>query len=257
MNQSLIRSVAALAIAIAAAPAFAADQVRDLSSGAGSFVGTTPVLESGTETVTFINLAAGTYDFVLSLSAQSIDGLTVSVNGSPAIMTTVGAVTFASLVGSASPPIVVTLSGTAASIPHYSGELEIADVANGLGDQDVDLSSGSATFVGGSLAGGSDTVTFINLAAGSYSYLFSFSSQDVANLAVDVNGVAAAITTIGGTAFASATGVADAPFVVTVSGDGGPGRRYSGEITLPEPAGDALALVAFGALAIAARQRKR
>src|SRR6185295_10156011 len=108
MKNSHLRFAAAFAIAIAA-PAFAADQVRDLSSGAGSFVGTVPVLDGGADTLTFINLPAGEQAFVFSLSTQSVDGLAVSINGSPATVTTVGAASFASLAGSVTGPVEIVL----------------------------------------------------------------------------------------------------------------------------------------------------
>lgn len=117
----------AIGCAMSLASAQAADQVIDLSSGTGSFIGIAPLLSGGTDVISFSNLAAGSYDFSFTLSSQRIGALSVSLNGVLAEITPAGsAFTFASLAGSAFAPFVLTISGTPGSNALYSGELTVS-----------------------------------------------------------------------------------------------------------------------------------
>jgi PEP-CTERM motif len=126
LNLKNILAIAALSAA--ALPAFAADQVVDLSSGQGSFIGTGPLLAGGDDVVSFVNLAAGTYDFVLSFSGQNISKFAGSLNGKPVDMMTSGRITFGGLEGMDTAPFTLTLVGTALSKAGYSGELSVTAV---------------------------------------------------------------------------------------------------------------------------------
>jgi hypothetical protein len=120
----------ALAAAMSAliAPAFAADQVVDLSSGAASFVGSSPVLAGGDDTISFVNLAAGTYEFVLSISAQYITGLGGTFQGEAVNFVNFGKVSLGYLESTGETPFVLTLTGLPGSKALYSGELTVSAV---------------------------------------------------------------------------------------------------------------------------------
>jgi hypothetical protein len=129
-------------------------------------------------------------------------------------------------------------------------------------DQSVDLSSGQASFLQTTpvLDGGNDVITFTGLASGSYNFLFSLSSQNIPDLAGDVNGQAAAVSGSGPFRFASLASVGDAPFVLTLTGTAGAGSLYSGEIqvtVVPEPATLGLLAIGLGIAAGTARRRAR
>lgn len=113
------------ALLLPGAPAFAVSQSVDLSSGQASFIGTPPLLAGGTDTITFTGLAAGTYDFLFSLSSQNIPNLTVTVNGIAADISGVGAFRFAGLAGTSDAPLIVQISGTPSGIALYSGEIQV------------------------------------------------------------------------------------------------------------------------------------
>ena len=114
-------------VAATAMPALADDQSVDLSSGVGSFIGSGPLLNGGDDKITFTNLAAGVYNFVLTLSAQNIAGLGVTINGAPAQLVNVGPASFAGAVGSGS-AFEVIVSGTPGKQGLYSGELSVTAV---------------------------------------------------------------------------------------------------------------------------------
>jgi hypothetical protein len=109
-------------------PAFAADQTIDLSSGLGSFIGSAPLLSGGDDVISFTNLAAGTYDFLLSISSQNITGLTADLNGQAAQITTLGKFSFASLESTGTSPFVLTITGTPGARANYSGEFSVTAV---------------------------------------------------------------------------------------------------------------------------------
>ena len=118
----------ALAAALAVPSAFAGDQMIDLSSGAASFIGTAPLLDGGSDLITFTNLAAGTYNFLLSVSSQNITGLGVDLNGQAATITNLGKFSFANLESSGNSPFLLTLTGVAGKKGLYSGELTVSAV---------------------------------------------------------------------------------------------------------------------------------
>jgi hypothetical protein len=118
----------AAVIACASSSAFAGDQLIDLSSGEGSFVGSATVLDGGDDVITFTNLAAGAYDFVFTLSSQYISGLTASINGQAASISNFGVASFAYLQSTADAPFTLTLSGLAGAKAAYSGELSVTAV---------------------------------------------------------------------------------------------------------------------------------
>jgi hypothetical protein len=124
-----IKSLAlAVALACTLAPAFAADQTVDFAV-TPSFIGTAPILAGGDDVITFTNIAAGTYDVVLSLSAQYITGLTATLNGvSASIYSPNSTVTFADVEATLQSPFTLVLTGTASSKSLYSGELSITPV---------------------------------------------------------------------------------------------------------------------------------
>jgi hypothetical protein len=113
------------ALLFAGAPALAADQMVDLSTGAASFIGTSIVFDGGDDVITFTGLPAGLYDFVFSLEGQFITGLTATLNGQAADTTTLGSsFVFAALESTGNTPFILTLAGTAASNARYTGTLQ-------------------------------------------------------------------------------------------------------------------------------------
>ena len=67
--------IAAAALATGLAPAMAADQLVDLSSGYAAFGSTAPLLPGGDDVLSFINLAPGLYDVTVSVNSQYIGDL--------------------------------------------------------------------------------------------------------------------------------------------------------------------------------------
>jgi hypothetical protein len=126
-------------------------------------------------------------------------------------------------------------------------------------DQSVDLSGGSASFVGTSplLDGGDDVITFTNLAPGLYNFLLSLSAQNVVDLEAELNGEPADLFEVGPLTFAGLVGVDDAPFVLTITGTPNGLALYSGELQVtlvPEPGTLALLLAGLGLITRAARR---
>jgi hypothetical protein len=112
---------------LAGAPAFAADQSLDLSSGQASFIGSAALFDGGDDVITFTGVAPGTYSVWLSVSAQDVSGLAVILNGQPANVDTAGVFRFAYLDTIDDAPFVLTLFGVAnGARSGYSGELSIA-----------------------------------------------------------------------------------------------------------------------------------
>jgi len=118
----------ALAAALAAPSAFAGDQSIDLSSGAGSFIGTSILLDGGSDVITFTNLAAGTYNFLLTVSSQNITGFTADLNGQAATITSFGKASWAYLESSGDSQFNLTLGGVVGKKGLYSGELTVSAV---------------------------------------------------------------------------------------------------------------------------------
>jgi PEP-CTERM motif len=121
-------AAAAATLLACAAPSFAADQSVALVGGEASFIGSSPVLAGGDDVISFTGLAAGTYDFILTISAQNIAGLTGDFNGTPISTFAMGPVTFGGLISSGNAPFTLTLFGTAGKKALYSGELTTTPV---------------------------------------------------------------------------------------------------------------------------------
>lgn len=107
------------------APACAADQAIDLSSGQASFASLATVLDGGNDVLTFTGLAPGLYDVVFSVSAQFVTGFGGTINGAPFSVATLGPISAGAFVGQLNGPLTVVLNGTAGSRALYSGEMTV------------------------------------------------------------------------------------------------------------------------------------
>jgi hypothetical protein len=105
--------------------ASAANQTLDLSGGSASFVGSANLLDGGDDIISFVNLAEGSYDFLLTISSQYIADLGATINGMAADVVGSGTVRFASLAASDDSPFVLSVFGTASPLSKYSGELTV------------------------------------------------------------------------------------------------------------------------------------
>jgi hypothetical protein len=119
---------------------------------------------------------------------------------------------------------------------------------------------GSLDAVGPVLDGGSDAITFDNLAAGTYTFDLSLSSQHIDLTGVSLNGVAGTLLGSGKFRFAQVEGLAAVPFVLTVTGTPMDMRAmYSGEVSVmavPEPETYSLMLAGLAAVGFIARRRR-
>jgi hypothetical protein len=122
---------AAAALTLGTGIALAADQSVSFSGSTASFSsGTTNVLQGGDDVITFTGLAAGTYDFLLTLSAQYVTLGAVHLNGVAGTINPVSSkISFASVEGIGQSPFTLTLNGsTTRSSAQYSGELSVTAV---------------------------------------------------------------------------------------------------------------------------------
>lgn len=126
MNFKQIAAVAALSAALT--PVFAADQTVDLSSGQATFASIGTVLQGGNDVISFVNLAAGTYNFLLSLSSQNVTGLGATLNGTPATIINSGKFSFGHLESTDQTPFTLTLTGNAKPGAIYTGEMTVGAV---------------------------------------------------------------------------------------------------------------------------------
>jgi len=123
-----------LAVAAIAATAFggalAADQTVSFNANRAAFAsGYTNVLDGGSDVITFDNLASGTYEFKLSLSALFADVKSVSLNGVAGTVMNGSFYSFGYISGTANTPLQLTIVGTALSADaHYSGEMRVTAV---------------------------------------------------------------------------------------------------------------------------------
>lgn len=122
--------VAGALLAASAVGAFAADQSVAFSGDSASFIGTSPILAGGDDVVSFTGLAAGSYDFLLTLSGQYINLSSLSINGVAGSVTASGKILFADVEGTGTSPFALTLVGTtmAGKPANYSGELSVSAV---------------------------------------------------------------------------------------------------------------------------------
>jgi hypothetical protein len=131
MNLKKIAAAVALTSLFASGAALADDQTVTFESGStvASFnkLGTT--LAGGDDVLTFAGLAAGTYDFTLTLSGQYTTLTSITLNGVVGTIYAGGKVLFADVVGTGATPFVLTLVGTTSkSSATYSGELSVTAV---------------------------------------------------------------------------------------------------------------------------------
>jgi hypothetical protein len=116
----------AAALAGALSPVFANSTATfDPTTEIAYFHGEAPLFVGGTDTVTFTGLAAGSYDYTLSISAQYIDNLTADLNGTPVALNSTGHFTFGGTDGSGSVPFTLVLTGDPEIGAAYSGQLGI------------------------------------------------------------------------------------------------------------------------------------
>jgi hypothetical protein len=121
----LVGAALAAVLAGASTGSLAADQAIDLSSGSASFIGTGPLLNGGDDLITFTNTAAGSFDFLLSMSSQNILDLGATLNGRVADVFSVNQFRFVGLSGTDDSPFSLLITGTAGRGALYSGELSI------------------------------------------------------------------------------------------------------------------------------------
>ena len=119
------KMVLAAALAASFAPAFAGDQTIDLSSGQASFIGSPVLFDGGDDVISFINLAAGKYDFVLTISGQNITGFSGSFNGEAIEAGAYKRAIGGYLESTGFAPFTLTLNGVAGKQAGYSGELSV------------------------------------------------------------------------------------------------------------------------------------
>ncbi len=126
--------VAAAVLAGGMSPVFASGTATfDPITEIASFVGD-PTFAGGTDTVTFSGLAAGSYDFTLTLSSQFIDNLSGDLNGQPLTIVNGGTITFGSLISNGTVPFELTLHGTPELGAAYSGQLGITSAGGPSGN---------------------------------------------------------------------------------------------------------------------------
>lgn len=120
----------AVGAAVALGSAFAADQTVSFTGNLAQFSsGFVDVLDGGSDAISFDNIAAGTYDFDLSLSSQHINLTSVSLNGVVGMTGGFNVFHFAAVQGTATTPFVLTVTGTPMdSRAMYSGEMSVAAV---------------------------------------------------------------------------------------------------------------------------------
>ncbi|TAL23576.1 MAG: PEP-CTERM sorting domain-containing protein [Aquabacterium sp.] len=121
--------LAAAVLAVSGSAAFAADQTVTFDGETASFIGSGPLLDGGDDELSFTGLAAGTYDFLLTLSGQYINLTGITLNGVSGSALSNGKILFASVEGTATAPFKLTLAGSLLkATAAYSGELSVSAV---------------------------------------------------------------------------------------------------------------------------------
>lgn len=118
-------------LAFAATGAMADNQTATFSGLSASFESVGTTLSGGQDVINFDGLAAGLYDFTLTLSGQwlTLSPTTTTLNGVVGTVLDFGKITFLGIEGTGNSPFTLTLSGTADSLlALYSGELTVTAV---------------------------------------------------------------------------------------------------------------------------------
>ena len=127
-NIAAAAATAGAAFFASIAPAMAADQSVTLAGGNGSFVGTAPLLDGGDDIISFLGLAPGAYMFDFSLSSQSANISSVTVNGQSATQLGLGVFQFFGLSSVNSSPFMASIIGSGGANAAYSGEMHATAV---------------------------------------------------------------------------------------------------------------------------------
>ncbi len=121
--------LAATLMTAAASAAFADDQSTAFAGNVASFDSLGTVLAGGDDVITFTGLAAGIYDFTLTMSGQYITLSGADLNGTSGTIIDTGKWTFVGIDGTGPSNFVLTLTGTKdKSTALYSGELTVTAV---------------------------------------------------------------------------------------------------------------------------------
>lgn len=148
------------------------------------------------------------------------------------------------------------------------GSMLMVGVGNSLAISQTDIawsSTGVASFdsIGPVLGGGSDTLTFANLAPATYDFTLTLSGQYLTISNALLNGISGLILDSGKWTFIGIDGTSEVqPFTLELFGKADASNAvYSGELTavarsVPEPGTLLLLLLGVGLIGIAARERK-
>jgi PEP-CTERM motif len=121
--------LAAALMTAAAGTAFADDQSTAFAGNVASFDSVGTVLAGGNDVISFTGLAAGIYDFTLTMSGQFITLSDANINGVSGTIIDTGKWTFVGIDGSGPSDFVLTLTGTKdKSTALYSGEMTVTAV---------------------------------------------------------------------------------------------------------------------------------
>lgn len=123
--------VAAAVLALSSLASFAGDQTLTFTDGLANFTGTAPLLSGGDDVLSFTGLAAGKYDFILTLQSQKITWSASNFNGQNVDFGTfpgASKVAFGYLESAGSAPFTLNLNGATLTGAAYSGSLSVTAV---------------------------------------------------------------------------------------------------------------------------------